>query len=139
MLYVESATAPVQRYTPQPKDPNANGQRCSRAGVGASRVGGQAVALRSRPLAPHSPTHTVHRHRVVPRTYLDDLLVRLLRQHLLVNANVTELVLDDGESQAMVRRVEDVVEQRRLAGPEEPSQNRDLDRRKKSPKKDHIG
>ena len=55
---------------------------------------------------------------------LDELLVGPLRQDLLVHAHLAELIFDDGEAQLVVRVVEDVVEQRRLAGAQESGQDR---------------
>ena len=53
---------------------------------------------------------------------LDEFFVRLLRQDFLVHPDGAELVLNDSEADTMVR-VQDVVEQSRLARTEETSQD----------------
>ena len=61
----------------------------------------------------------------VSAAHLDDLLVCLLREDPLIHADVTKLVLDDGEAETVVRILEDVIEQRGLAGAEEAGEDRD--------------
>ena len=60
--------------------------------------------------------------------HLDDVLLGLLLDDLVVDSDLAKLVLDNGEAQAMVGALEDVVEQRRLARAEEAREDghRDL-------------
>jgi hypothetical protein len=55
--------------------------------------------------------------------HLHDLPVRLLGHDVRVHRHCTELVLDDCEAQAVHLAVQDVVQQRRLAGAEEAGQD----------------
>mmetsp|Transcript_27592 Transcript_27592/g.70014 ORF Transcript_27592/g.70014 Transcript_27592/m.70014 type:complete len:416 (-) Transcript_27592:227-1474(-) len=58
---------------------------------------------------------------------LDHVLISVLLQDRVVDAHLAKLVLDDGEPQAVVLVLEDVVEEGSLARPEETRQNRDRD------------
>mmetsp|Transcript_10498 Transcript_10498/g.18994 ORF Transcript_10498/g.18994 Transcript_10498/m.18994 type:complete len:200 (+) Transcript_10498:662-1261(+) len=59
--------------------------------------------------------------------HLNDLFVGFLCEYFLVHTNFAKLVLNDGKAQAMVRRLQNVVHQRRLSRAKETCQNCDRD------------
>eukprot|EP00630_Chrysocystis_fragilis_P006225 CAMPEP_0197388698 /NCGR_PEP_ID=MMETSP1165-20131217/1214_1 /TAXON_ID=284809 /ORGANISM="Chrysocystis fragilis, Strain CCMP3189" /LENGTH=417 /DNA_ID=CAMNT_0042914049 /DNA_START=325 /DNA_END=1574 /DNA_ORIENTATION=- len=64
-------------------------------------------------VAPHRAAHaSVH--------HLHDLVLAALLQNAVVDSHLAELVLDHGEFEPMSRRLEDVVQERRLPRSEEP-------------------